>query len=858
MIRTGKRLFAILMALCLVAALLPTAALASAPSGITASVSGGAQAGKQITEITVTITEGTFTSTSLETQFTVNAEAVGGSSSETVTAASGGGSTEAKLTVDFTPTKAGSITVTAKKEAFESEQPEGELSNTISVTAAEAPTSVTASSSSLTLGQSGTITLTIASNNSNAFISSPGTELFTVSGATVSSAGTGNGTTTELTVTPTSQTITISVQPGAFKYQPESAVTATVSSLSVSKPSGTVSAKLEGGTLTAGTAVSGQKITLTATDTLIFKADPKSAITLSGAGASGLDFTASGSDKTATLTLSGTPSKAGSITIAVGKGAFQYEPEAESITATGDGITVSAPTVSAVVSGSGLTVGTAGTITVKATGSKFAAGLEGHLDYFTLSGGGVTQPSAVSATGDTATLTVTPTTASPISVTTIKKDAFDPQPAGEVTGGSITGTVTVSAPTVTVTATGNLTLGQSGTISLTAAGSVFADSLSADQFTVTGATVSAVGTGGKDTTTLTVTPSEKTITIKVAKAAFKYQPTDETVTATVNVTVNDPTPVAPTVTLSTGTALTAGDKDPVVSLTAAGAPFAGSVASGNVTLSGDAATGLTVSGVKAEGSALTVTLSGTVAVAGTITVTVAKEAFEPQAAADASVDVKVDKAPITVETESGSSGSIATSDDALAAAVLTPEEQALYAKGAKVVVELEEKDITASVPAAEKTAVVAAAPGYTAGAFLDVSLFKQINGGTKTAVSSTNGNIRVVLPIPAGIQAADREYAVVRIHNGTATLLTTVASTASSITVETDRFSTYAIVYRAKAAATATPAPSATATAAPSATAAPKSPATGDGAEPVLWTAMLAVCLTGLTVVMLRRKKSGR
>ena len=43
-----------------------------------------------------------------------------------------------------------------------------------------------------------------------------------------------------------------------------------------------------------------------------------------------------------------------------------------------------------------------------------------------------------------------------------------------------------------------------------------------------------------------------------------------------------------------------------------------------------------------------------------------------------------------------------------------------------------------------------------------------------------------------------------------------------------------------------------------SATAAPKSPATGDGAEPVLWITVLAVCLTGLTVVMFRRKKSGR
>lgn len=189
--------------------------------------------------------------------------------------------------------------------------------------------------------------------------------------------------------------------------------------------------------------------------------------------------------------------------------------------------------------------------------------------------------------------------------------------------------------------------------------------------------------------------------------------------------------------------------------------------------------------------------------------------------------------------------------DELAASVLTPEEQALYEKGAQVLIELVESP-DAQVPEADKTIVTAAAGEYTVGEYLDVSLIKTINGVSDT-VSETNRALRVVFTIPTDLQAAGRQFAVIRVHDGKAEFLKTVSSTASTITVESDRFSTYAIVYR-EAPATATPAPTQTSTATPAPT--DSVPDTGDDTALPGWTALLLGCAAALTaaVLTLRRK----
>ena len=55
--------------------------------------------------------------------------------------------------------------------------------------------------------------------------------------------------------------------------------------------------------------------------------------------------------------------------------------------------------------------------------------------------------------------------------------------------------------------------------------------------------------------------------------------------------------------------------------------------------------------------------------------------------------------------------------------------------------------------------------------------------------------------MPEGLRAADRTFAVLRVHNGETALLPDLDNDANTVTIETDRFSAYALVYRDNAPA---------------------------------------------------------
>lgn len=66
--------------------------------------------------------------------------------------------------------------------------------------------------------------------------------------------------------------------------------------------------------------------------------------------------------------------------------------------------------------------------------------------------------------------------------------------------------------------------------------------------------------------------------------------------------------------------------------------------------------------------------------------------------------------------------------------------------------------------------------------------------------SADSDKIRIVLTIPYSLKNTDsaktRSYAVVRVHNGAAELLADTDNDEATITIETDMFSTYALVYK--------------------------------------------------------------
>lgn len=89
--------------------------------------------------------------------------------------------------------------------------------------------------------------------------------------------------------------------------------------------------------------------------------------------------------------------------------------------------------------------------------------------------------------------------------------------------------------------------------------------------------------------------------------------------------------------------------------------------------------------------------------------------------------------------------------------------------------------------------------GYQIGQYLDISLFKVI-GDNQNKITRTIDKIRITLSIPEHLKKTDgektREYAIIRVHNGQAAVLVDMDTDPDTITIDTDRFSIYAIVYK--------------------------------------------------------------
>jgi len=90
--------------------------------------------------------------------------------------------------------------------------------------------------------------------------------------------------------------------------------------------------------------------------------------------------------------------------------------------------------------------------------------------------------------------------------------------------------------------------------------------------------------------------------------------------------------------------------------------------------------------------------------------------------------------------------------------------------------------------------------------YFDVDLFKQMEGGQRTKISEPGIHIKVTIRIPEELLSHDgtilREYRIIRLHNGGVTVIDGAFDAQTGLfSFETDKFSTYAIVYDDKTAA---------------------------------------------------------
>ena len=128
--------------------------------------------------------------------------------------------------------------------------------------------------------------------------------------------------------------------------------------------------------------------------------------------------------------------------------------------------------------------------------------------------------------------------------------------------------------------------------------------------------------------------------------------------------------------------------------------------------------------------------------------------------------------------------------------------------------------------------------------YLDLKLFKKVGNNEPTAISEVpGGKIKVSVEVPDSIKKFAANAKVVRVHGTEVTeLATTYDAATNKLTFETDKFSTYAIVYSEVETGT-TPTPGTGTTPAPIA---------GDSAMVGVY--MVVVVLAAAVVVM--RKKA--
>lgn len=129
-------------------------------------------------------------------------------------------------------------------------------------------------------------------------------------------------------------------------------------------------------------------------------------------------------------------------------------------------------------------------------------------------------------------------------------------------------------------------------------------------------------------------------------------------------------------------------------------------------------------------------------------------------------------------------------------AVLTDEEQqSVVNDGKDIRIILTVEDATNNVSDEDKASVEAAIGNNKLGQYLDVNLFKKIGDEEAKKIAETNRPITITFEIPENLRGDGRTYSVIRVHNEETTVLEDKDENADTVTIETDKFSTYALVY---------------------------------------------------------------
>ena len=134
----------------------------------------------------------------------------------------------------------------------------------------------------------------------------------------------------------------------------------------------------------------------------------------------------------------------------------------------------------------------------------------------------------------------------------------------------------------------------------------------------------------------------------------------------------------------------------------------------------------------------------------------------------------------------------------------TEEEKAQIEAGAEIKITLDVKDITETVSKEDKAKVeaeVEEVKDQKVGMYLDVNMFKQVGSNEAVKVPELSEKVKIQFTVPDTLLVKDekmnREYSVIRVHEGVTTVLDAkFDAETKTLVFETDSFSTYALVYK--------------------------------------------------------------
>ena len=133
--------------------------------------------------------------------------------------------------------------------------------------------------------------------------------------------------------------------------------------------------------------------------------------------------------------------------------------------------------------------------------------------------------------------------------------------------------------------------------------------------------------------------------------------------------------------------------------------------------------------------------------------------------------------------------------------ILSDEDRKAMEEGKDIKIRLVVKNIEEEkVSAEDAEKIKKGASYYDIGQYLDIKLLKTISVNGDSAeepiqITNTDQEICIVITIPEELRKAGRSYAVVRLHEGETTLLDDRDDEPDTLTIATDRFSTYVLVY---------------------------------------------------------------